>query len=197
MNGYKQERYNRILRFSRMFLGCQQLVNRPILNFIWIPFGIAIFLLINAEAKYIEFHQGALISKNIMENVFRAINIIVPIIFVIGIIEFIGECTARKDECDMTLVFGNRRDIINQPPILIMKKYDKRRKITSREFYTSISMENWRERQEAICDRLNVHMLGDISYGGRNKDKGNRIKFKTKKGRRVVEREKLYDDTFS
>ena len=134
--------------------------------------------------------------REVMEVVLRIVNVVVTIAFILAIIESIGELTARKDEADMMLVFGNKRDVINQPPILIKKKWDKKRGTIQREFYTSISMEKWQENKEAICDRLDEHLIGDFSYGGKRKNKGNHIFFETGKGRKVQERGTLYDEGF-
>ena len=51
-------------------------------------------------------------------------------------------------------------------------------------------------KKESICDRLDVHLIGDITYGGRKKNKGNHIYFESAKGRKSQARGVLYDDTF-
>ena len=103
---------------------------------------------------------------------------------------------AKNDEADMCLVFGSKRDIKNQPPILIYKKKDGKSGVTKREFYTSIPMERWKENKDAICDRLDVHLIGDISYGGKKHNKGNHICFKSAEGRMPEDRGVMYDDEF-
>ena len=57
-------------------------------------------------------------------------------------------------------------------------------------------MEKWQENKEAICDRLDEHLIGDFSYGEKRKNKGNHIFFETGKGRKVQERGTLYDEGF-
>lgn len=57
-------------------------------------------------------------------------------------------------------------------------------------------MEKWQENKEAICDRLDEHLIGDFSYGGKRKNKGNHIFFETGKGRKVQGRGTLYDEGF-
>ena len=109
-------------------------------------------------------------------------------------IQVIGFCFAIKDEADMEIIFGDKRDVKNQQPILMYKKKDKKSSVISREFYTTIPMERWQEKREAICDRMNIHIIGDITYGGRKKNKGHLIYFKSAKGRKPTERGVLYDD---
>ena len=57
-------------------------------------------------------------------------------------------------------------------------------------------MKRWQEKKDAICDRMDIHLIGDITYGGRKKNKGNHIYFESAKGRKPMERGVLYDDTF-
>ena len=103
---------------------------------------------------------------------------------------------AKNDEADMCLVFESMREIKNQTTILIYKKKEKKTGVTEREFYTSISKERWIENRDAICDRLNIHLVGDISYGGKRHNKGNHIFFKSVKGRIPEDRGVMYDDEF-
>ena len=133
------------------------------------------------EGKFMSIYESESFLREVMDVVLRIVNVVVTIAFILAIIESIGELTARKDEADMMLVFGNKRDVINQPPILIKKKWDKKRGTIQREFYTSISME---------------HLIGDFSYGGKRKNKGNHIFFETGKGRKVQGRGTLYDEGF-
>ena len=196
MNQYNQERYNRKKTRSRISLGVQMLIQKPIINLVWGLLVACMLALIYGEGKFMNIYESASFLRDVMDVVVRIVNVVIPIVFALGIIEIIGELTARKDEADMVLVFGNKRDVINQPPILIKKKWDKKRGTVQREFYTSISMEKWQENKESICDRLDEHLIGDFSYGGKRKNKGNHIFFETGKGRKVQERETLYDEGF-
>lgn len=101
-----------------------------------------------------------------------------------------------KDEADLSIVFCNKRNAKSQSPILKHKKRDKKSGVIKREFYTTTPMEQWKEKKEAICDRMDIHLIGDITYGGRKKNKGNHIYFESAKGRKPIERGVLYDDTF-
>ena len=113
-----------------------------------------------------------------------------------GLIQAVGYCFAVKDEADLEIIFNDKRDVKNQSPILIYKKKDRKSGVVKREFYTSISMERWQEKKEAICDRMDIHLIGDITYGGKKKSNGNVICFEAAKGRTPTERGVLYDDTF-
>ena len=172
------------------------LIQKPIINFVWALLVACGLALVYGEGKFMSIYENESILREIMVVVLRIVNIVVLIVFAITIIETIGEMTARKDEADMILVFGNKRDIINQPPILIKKRIDKKHGTIQREFYTSISMEKWQENKEAICDRLDEHLIGDFNYGGKSRNKGNHIYFETGKGRKVQERGTLYDEEF-
>ena len=193
---FNEQRHNRKKQKYRLLLGIQQLWNYPILNLIWLLFGIVVVFLVIAEKEYIANVEVVPVFESIFSACMTAIMIIFPIICAIGIVQFIGFCFAIKDEADMELVFGDKRDVKNQPPILISKKKDRKSGVIKREFYTTIPMERWQEKKEAICDRLDVHLIGDITYGGRKKDKGNHIYFESAKGRNPKERGVLYDDTF-
>lgn len=193
---FNEQRHNRKKQQYRFTLGIQQLWNYPLLNLVWVLFAGGVVFLVMAERKYIASVEVYPIFETIFSVCMTAITIIFPIICAIGIVQFIGFCFAIKDEADLEIVFGDKRDVKNQPPMLISKKKDRNSGVTKREFYTTIPMERWQERKEAICDRLDVHLIGDITYGGKKKNKGNHIYFESAKGRNPKERGVLYDDTF-
>lgn len=193
---FNEQRYNRKKQQYRFVLGIQQLWNYPILNFIWVLFAVGVVFLVIAEKKYTASMEVYPMFETLFNACMKVITIIFSIICGIGLLQFIGVCFAIKDEADMELVFGDKRDVKNQPPMLIYKKKDRKSGVIKREFYSSIPMERWQEKKDAICDRLDVHLIGDISYGGRKKNKGNHIYFESAKGRNPKERGVLYDDTF-
>lgn len=193
---FNEQRHNRKKQQYRFALGIQQLLNYPLLNLIWLLFAVGVVFLVMAERKYIASVEVYPIFETIFSVCMTAITIIFPIICAIGIVQFIGFCFAIKDEADLEIVFGDKRDVKNQPPMLISKKKDRKSGVIKREVYTTIPMERWQEKKEAICDRLDVHLIGDITYGGRKKNKGNHIYFESAKGRNPQERGVLYDDTF-
>lgn len=193
---YNIQRYNRKKQRYRLKLGIQQLLNYPVLNIIWILFGFGVMILAVVVKKIstnLEIHSGL---SQIFQGCMKVSMILIPIICAVGVIRTIGNIFARQDEADLELVFGDKRNVKNQPPILIFKKKDKKSGVIKREFYTTISMERWQEMKDAICDRMDIHLIGDITYGGRKKDKGNHIYFESAKGRKPMGRGVLYDDIF-
>lgn len=193
---YNIQRYNRKKQRYRLKLGIQQLLNYPVLNIIWLLFGFGVMILgivVKKISTNLEIHSGL---SQIFEGCMKVFMILFPIICAVGLIQMIGNIFARQDEADLELVFGDKRNVKNQPPMLIFKKKDKKSGVIKREFYTTISMEQWQEKKEAICDRMDIHLIGDITYGGRKKDKGNCIYFESAKGRKPMRRGVLYDDIF-
>lgn len=193
---YNIQRYNRKKQRYRLKLGIQQLLNYPVLNIIWLLFGFGVMILAVVVKKIstnLEIHSGL---SQIFEGCMKVFMILFPIICAVGVIQTIGNIFARQDEADLELVFGDKRNLKNQPPMLIFKKKDKKSGVIKREFYSTIPLEQWQEKKEAICDRMDIHLIGDITYGGRKKNKGNHIYFESAKGRRPKERGVLYDDTF-
>lgn len=193
---FNEQRHNRKKQYYRFTLGIQQLWHYPLLNLIWVMFAVGVVFLVIAKNKYIANVNVYPIFQGIFSACMTVIISIFPIICAIGIVQLIGFLFAIKDEADMELVFGDKRDVKNQPPILISKKKDRKSGVIKRTFYTTIPMERWQEKKEAICDRLDAHLIGDITYGGKNRNKGNHIYFESAKGRKPKERGVLYDDTF-
>lgn len=193
---FNEQRHNRKKQQYRFILGIQQLWNYPLLNLIWGLFAGGVVFLVMAKSKYIANVEVYPMFETISTVCVTAIIIIFSITCAIGIVQLVGFLFAIRDEADMEIVFGDKRDVKNQPPILISKKKDRKSGVIKREFYTTIPMEQWQEKKEAICDRLDVHLIGDITYGGRKKNKGNHIYFESAKGRNPKERGVLYDDTF-
>lgn len=193
---YNIQRYNRKKQRYRLKLGIQQLLNYPVLNIIWLLFGFGVMILAVVVKKIstnLEIHSGL---SQIFEGCMKVFMILFPIICAVGVIQTIGNIFARQDEADLELVFGDKRNVKNQPPMLIFKKKDKKSGVIKREFYSTIPLEQWKEKKEALCDRMDIHLIGDITYGGRKKDKGNCIYFESAKGRIPMGRGVLYDDIF-
>lgn len=195
-NQYNENRYNRNLQWYRLTFGLQQMTVHPLVNVLWIIFAAGVVVLVWCEKKYVSVINAPSIIAPVFQACMKAMVIIFPIICAIGLCQFIGYMFAKNDEADMCLVFGSKRDIKNQPPILIYKKKDRKTGVTRREFYTSIPMERWKENKDAICDRLDVHLIGDISYGGKKHNKGNHICFKSAEGRMPEDRGVMYGDEF-
>lgn len=193
---YNEQRHNRRKQRYRLSLGFQQLWNYPVLNLIWLPFAVGVVLMGITKRKYIASMDVYPMFESVFTVCVTVITIIFPILCAIGLVQFIGFCFAIRDEADMELVFGDKEDVKNQSTLLISKKKDRKSRVMKREFYTTIPMERWQEEKEAICDRFNIHIIGDITYGGSKKNKGNHIYFESAKGRKPHERGSLYDDIF-
>jgi len=195
-NQYNENRYNRNLQWYRFVFGFQQMIAHPIVNILWLIFAAGVVLLVWGNKQFVSGINAPSIIAPVFQWCMTAMVIIFPIICAIGLCQFIGYMFAKNDEADMCLVFGSKRDIKNQPPILIYKKKDGKTGVSKREFYTSIPMERWKENKDAICDRLDIHLIGDISYGGKKRNKGNHICFKSAEGRMPEDRGIMYDDEF-
>lgn len=192
---FNAERHNRKKHRYRFILGIQQLWNYPVFNLIWVLFAVGVVILAIIEEKYIENIDVYPMLETVFSACMKIIIFSFSIICVIGLVQLIGFCFAIKDEADIELVFGDKRDVNNQLTMLIYKKKDRKSRVIKREFYTTIPMEQWQEKKDDICDRMNIHLIGDITYGGRKKNKGNHIYFESAKGRNINERGVLYDDT--
>lgn len=192
---YNDRRNNRLKQQYRLTLGVMQFVNYPLLNLLWIVFAVGVLLTSIVAEKLISNMTVYPIFESLFFVCMKLIIVVFAIICAIGLIQFIGYSFAIKDEADMDIVFNDAHDVNSQPPILIRKKKNKRTGTIQREFYTTIPMARWQEKKESICDRMNIHLIGDITYGGKKKNKGNHIYFESAKGRKPEERGVLYDDT--
>ena len=192
---FNERRYNRKKQECRFRLGLQQFLNYPIINLLWVLFAGGVVLLVIAEKRFIAYVEVYPLFETVFSACMTILLVIFPLICAIGMIQFVGFCFAINDEANLEIVFGDKRDVKNQPPLLIYKKKDNSG-VTKREFYTSIPMERWKEKQQAICDRLNIHLIGEISYGGKKNNIGNHICFKSAEGRMVEDRGVMYDDDF-
>lgn len=191
---FDEQRYNRKKQKYRFLLGFQQLINYPFINCIWIIFivGIKNLFLIQREIFFsFRVHSRILL---LYKGCVHFIEFFVLVICIIGIIQVIGYVTAKKDEAVVSKVFGKNKDVKHEPPILIKKR--KRKGVTTREFYTTISMREWKNKAEEICDDLDIHLIRDITYGGKNENTGYLRKMISGKGRNPQNRGVLYDETF-
>ena len=193
---YNEQRYSKKKQECRFRLGIQQFLNYPILNLLWVLLTGGVVLMVMAEKRFVANVEVYPLFETIFSACMTIMLVIFPVICAIGLIQLVGYCFAIRDEADMEIVFGDKCGVKNQPPLLFYKKKDRRSGVTKRVFYTSIPMEKWREKKDAICDRLDIHLIGDIMYGGKKHDKGNQICFESAEGRITAEREIMYDDEF-
>lgn len=195
-NQFNEERYIHKKNIYRLKIGFQQFCNYPWLNLLWVMFVIGIVLLVVAKRNLMAYIDVNPLFATMFPLCMNVITILIPVIFAMGIVWAVGNWFAVRDEADLEIVFGDKRDVINQVSILTSKKKDRKSGVVKREFYTTIPMERWQEKKEAICDRMNIHMVGDITYGGKKRNKGNHIYFESAKDRKPKNRGMLYDDTF-
>ena len=193
---YNEQRYSKKKQECRFRLGIQQFLNYPILNLLWVLLTGGVVLMVIAEKRFVANVEVYPLFETIFSACMTIMLVIFPVICAIGLIQLVGYCFAIRDEADMEIVFGDKCGVKNQPPLLFYKKKDRRSGVTKRVFYTSIPMEKWREKKDAICDRLDIHLIGDIMYGGKKHDKGNQICFESAEGRITAEREIMNDAEF-
>ena len=172
------------------------MIVHPMINLVWCFLFVGVYGLVMLERRYLMWYEAPPLLEKVFGFAMNTIVVVLPVICAIGIIQFVGYLTAVRDEADMSIVFGDKRDVKNQPPILRYKRTDRKSGVTKREFYSAIPMERWQEKKEAICDRMDIHIIGDITYGGRHRNIGNRIIIESAKGRKSKDRGNLYDDTF-
>lgn len=108
MNQYIQERYNRKKMRSRISLGVQMLIQKPVINLLWVVLVACVLALVYGEGKFMSIYESESFLSEVMDVVLRIVNVVFTIAFILAIIESIGELTAGKDEADMMLVFGNK-----------------------------------------------------------------------------------------
>lgn len=192
-DNYNKKRYGIIKLFYRMSLGIRQFLNYPFLNFIWIFIVVGTILLLNGKERFVDLLNPPPLLMPIINVCINLLIFLIPVLISVGIIQCMGELTARKDEANLMLAF-DEKDLKNGCPILIHKKAIRKKGVIIREFYSTIPMQKWIDRKDAISDIMNVHFICDIEYGG--KANGNRILIKTAKGRKAKDRGVMYDDTF-
>lgn len=188
---YNQRRQNRTRRYLRIRLGILQMIYRPLLNALFLPIAVGtIFLWVKRNVIFSVFDVPQVLFPIYKYSVLLLM-ILLPVIFILAMIEAIGNVTASKDEADLQNAF-NMQDLRNGCPILMRKKHIKGSNVIMREFFSNIPMRTWLERQEDIADAMNVHFVEELCYGG--KSNGKRIVMYTAKGRKATSRGTLYDE---
>lgn len=190
---YLARQRNRKKQMLRFKLGVSQLMNIPLLNLLWVLIAGFAVLLIFFKDKLISGFNVPHILTPAFESAINFVVIILPVILSWYLIEIIAEKTAIRDEANLILVFDSKV-LKAGHPILISKKKVKGTDVIVREFFTYIPYNTWIEYKDAIADVMNVHFVEEIQYGG-NHD-GNRIVLKTAKGRKAIQRDVMYDESF-
>lgn len=190
MNDYNLQRYNRKKNKYRILFGLYQMKNHPWLNIVWLVLVVGIVFLYEGKGILVEnFNTLDMLAKifNISMTIFL---FLVTFVFIVGVLQAIGYLFAIRDESLIAKAFENNRDYINEPPILTKK--NKKNGITTREFYTTISMEEWKKKADDICDKLDIHIIGGIEYGGKKHNTGYLRTFDSKEGR-IPDNTPIYD----
>ena len=193
-NRYLEQRKIRVKQYLRFRLGILQLIHIPLLNVFFIPIiGMFVGLWIGKN-RLITYLDN--IIPDFLLSALRyslcVISIIITIIFLVWLIKYVGEISAREDEAYLQSAFSEE-ELRNSCPILINKKKIKGTDVTQREFYSFIPLDTWKNRKNNIADIMNVHFVEELQYGG--KANGRRVVMFTAPGRKQTERGDLYDDT--
>ena len=191
LNQYNENRFRRKKLLYRFKLGLEQMINYPIINCIWILFVIIIALILKGKTVLLSAFKAPQILATIYNWCLNFLVVFIPILLVFVFIQTLGELVARKDEANLIIAF-DEKDLRNGYPMLIKKKKLKGKDIITREFYTTIPLNRWIEKKDTIADVMNIHFIGNIEYG--NKNNGNKISFKSARGRKLPERELIYDE---
>ncbi len=192
-NDYLQQKYMQKLRWYHFKLGFRQFIVCPALLILFIPVIIlTAFIWLNMDSAIATVDMPQLFEQfwSIMCKFF---GVFIPALLSIGIISGVGSLVARKDESLIQSMFAVT-ELRKGNPILIFKGKDKRRGYITREFYTLIPFEEWKKKQDAICDAFNEHIIGELHHGGKHNDNSNRIIIVTAKGRIAKDKGNIYDD---
>lgn len=190
---YLEQRRNRIKLRLRLRLGVLQMIHKPLLNILLLPIIIGtIFIWVRKDIAFMIFNVPQILFP-IYKYSILILAVLLPLISLLTVIEAIGNITARKDEADLYEAFESQ-ELRNGCPVLMDKKRIKGSNVTMREFYSSIPMKTWIERQEEIADSMDIHFVEKLKYGG--KSNGKRIVMHTARGRQRASRGMLYDEEY-
>ena len=194
-NNYQIRRKAQIKQLLRIRLGFLQFIHKPVLNLLWLFVGVFIAIIVILKNKIIEVIAIPQIIEPIFNVALNVFIVIMPILLIVALLEYIGECTAKRDENALMVAFSSKT-LRNGCPILISKKRIKNSDVVTREYYSNISLDVWNEHKNAIADAMNAHFVTEIEYGGKGNNNGKIIVIKTAKGRKPIDRGVLYDDEF-
>lgn len=123
--------------------------------------------------------------------IIKILGVLLPLIFIWGIIEAIGSLVARKDEATIQMAF-DEKELRNGNPILMYKRKDKRTGAFIREWYSPIPLKKWIERQDRIEHQMKEHLIKALDYDDKAND--NRILMCSAKGMKPLEKDvPVYD----
>lgn len=188
---YLHRKRNRNKLYFRLRLGLQQLVLRPYNMAVPILLIFLLTKLWQLKWKFLPYKAIPLSLLPIYQYIISFGTVLIPLVFLLGFLHFLGEITARQDESNLIVAF-TEKDLRNGHPILVSRKKFQG-DVTIREFYTNIPLKIWVARKEEISDIMNIHFVTEIEYGGKKRDNGNRIILYTAPTRKRIDRGQLYD----
>lgn len=192
-NKYLNQIRNRTIRYLRLRLGIFQLARKPLLNILLIPVIILFAILYKLKEKVMFLLDVPQLLFPVFSFSVSFITVIIPILFLLLLIDYIGLFTARKDECALMIAF-EPKELRNGCPILMSKKKLKGTNVIRREYYSDIPLHILEKRKNEIADAMNSRFVDEIQYGGRAN--GKRIVIYTTSGRKAESKRKLYDEEF-
>lgn len=105
MNQYIQERYNRKKMRSRISLGVQILIQKPVINLLWVVLVACVLAVVYGEGKFMSIYESESFLREVMDVVLRIVNVVVTIAFILAIIESIYSMLMPKELIERV---GNR-----------------------------------------------------------------------------------------
>lgn len=190
---YRIQKFNKRKQLYRIYFGLQQFINYPLLNLMWLLGIVVIVFLVKGKNIILSNFEPHPFWGNTFRDCINLSLFLLVLICGIEIIKMIGNYYAQDDEATLEEILGEEGKI--QPALLVYKKKDKKTGVIKTEFYTIVSMNQWQKHKKDICDKLNMHLVRDIEYGGKNHNIGNRIYFEYLKNRIPPKRGELYDET--
>lgn len=160
-----QDRYKQKKQRLRIRLGFLQLIHKPFYNLIWIVIVTASLLTAWGRKTAVDYLAHDNVIPSMLHPVFywlvTVTAVILPILFVLSMVEWIGERTARRSESSLVIAF-DAKHLIHKCPVLMDIYRIKGTGVTVREFYSLIPYKDWIEKQDAIADAMNVHFVEEI-----------------------------------
>ena len=197
---YNERHYNLLRHWYHWILGLRQMKRHPALLLLFMPIisiTVVIWWNMDTLCNLLDLHDIELLETAYQYSV-RFVGVIIPLLLTWGLIELIGDLTARRVEARISMAFSSKELRYGAPILTFIDTY---KGATIREFYSPIPMGSWIQNQHAIEDMLCEHFVTDIEYS--RYDAHNRPVNKHKicictcKGRKPGPREgDLYDDEF-
>ncbi len=193
-NAYIQRRSNQIERALRLYFGLKQMYH-PCCIIALLGLCVGFIFVWRHKSVFYQAIHVPLELESLFQGLISAMIILLFTLLLLGFVERIGVLMARSDEAKLYVAF-KVSDLRGVSPILISRKKMKgTANATIREFYTHIPKKRWEEMREELADCMNVTFVHPyIEYGGKHRNKGNRIIIYTVPNRKLLKRGILYDE---